>query len=67
LALAPTTARLPATGHSEAAALLRRPRLKVAQYHRMGEAGVLVPEQRVVPLQGEVVAMAPTARVMPRR
>ena len=27
-------------GHSEATALLRRPRLTVAQYHRMGAAGV---------------------------
>jgi len=46
-------------GHSEAAALLRRNRLTVAQYHRMGEAGVLAPEQRVELLQGEVVEMAP--------
>ena len=46
-------------GHSDATALLRRPRLTVAQYHRMGEAGVLAPGQRVELLQGEVVEMAP--------
>lgn len=46
-------------GHSDATALLRRHRLTVAQYHRMGEAGVLAPEQRVELLQGEVVEMAP--------
>lgn len=46
-------------GHIDATALLRRPRLTVAQYHRMGEAGVLAPGQRVELLQGEVVEMAP--------
>jgi len=53
-------------GHSEASALLRRPRLTVAQYHRLGEAGMLAPEQRVELLQGEVVEMTPIG-VMHRR
>ncbi|MBI3156730.1 MAG: Uma2 family endonuclease [Burkholderiales bacterium] len=39
--------------------LLRRHRLTVAQYHRMGEAGVLMPGARVELVEGEVVEMAP--------
>jgi Uma2 family endonuclease len=45
-----------ALDHSE---LLRRHRLTVDQYHRMGEAGVLGPEVRVELVEGEVVEMAP--------
>ena len=39
--------------------LLRRHRLTVDQFHRMGEAGVIGPEVRVELLEGEVVEMAP--------
>lgn len=39
--------------------LLRRHRLTVEQFHRMGEAGVIGPEVRVELLEGEVVEMAP--------
>ena len=39
--------------------LLTRHRLTVAQYHRMGEAGVLAPDARVELIEGEVVDMAP--------
>jgi Uma2 family endonuclease len=39
--------------------LLRRHRLTVAQYHRMGEVGVLAPGARVELVEGEVVDMAP--------
>lgn len=39
--------------------LLRRHRLTVDQFHRMGEAGVIGPEVRVELVEGEVVEMAP--------
>jgi Uma2 family endonuclease len=39
--------------------LLRRHRLTVDQFHRMGEAGVIGPEVRVELLEGEVVEIAP--------
>ena len=46
-------------GSIEAPELLRRHRLTVAQYHRMGETGVLPPDARVELIEGEVVDMAP--------
>jgi len=46
-------------GAIEAPELLRRHRLTVAQYHRMGETGVLPPDARVELIEGEVVDMAP--------
>ncbi len=39
--------------------LLQRHRLTVAEYHRMGEVGVLAPDARVELIDGEVVDMAP--------
>jgi Uma2 family endonuclease len=39
---------------------LRRHRLTVNQFHRMGEAGVIGPEVRVELVEGEVVEMAPS-------
>lgn len=39
--------------------LMRRHRLTVDQFHRMGEAGVIGPEVRVELVEGEVVEMAP--------
>ncbi|NWG73678.1 MAG: Uma2 family endonuclease [Rubrivivax sp.] len=39
--------------------LLRRHRLTVDRFHRMGEAGVIGPEVRVELVEGEVVEMAP--------
>jgi Uma2 family endonuclease len=39
--------------------LVRRHRLTVEQYHRMGEAGVFEPEARVELIEGEVIDMAP--------
>lgn len=38
--------------------VVRRP-LTVAEYHRMGEAGILGPDDRVELIEGELVAMAP--------
>ena len=37
----------------------RRHRLTVADYHRMGEAGVFAPDARVELIEGEVIDMAP--------
>lgn len=39
--------------------LVRRRRLSVADYHRMGEAGILEPGERVELIEGEIVEMAP--------
>jgi len=39
--------------------LLTRHRLTVADYYRMGEAGVLAPDARVELIEGEVIDMAP--------
>jgi Uma2 family endonuclease len=39
--------------------LLRRHRLTVADYYRMGEAGVFSPDARVELIEGEVIDMAP--------
>lgn len=38
---------------------IKRHRLNVEQYHRMGEAGVFAPEARVELIEGEVIDMAP--------
>lgn len=40
--------------------LLNRHRLTVAQYHRMGEAGILRADARVELINGEIIDMAPT-------
>lgn len=39
--------------------LLRRHRITVDEYHRLGEAGVLVPDARVELIDGDVIDMAP--------
>ena len=39
--------------------LLTRHRLTVADYYRMGEAGIFAPEARVELIEGEVIDMAP--------
>ena len=36
-----------------------RRRLTVDEYHRMGEAGILTDDDRVEPIEGELVALAP--------
>lgn len=46
-------------GRLEHPELLRRWRMTVAQYHRMGEAGVIAPDTHVELVDGAVVAMAP--------
>ena len=46
-------------GAIESTDVLRRHRLTVAQYQRMGEAGVLGPDDRVELIEGELVDMAP--------
>lgn len=38
---------------------IKRHRLNVEQYHRMGEAGVFEPDARVELIEGEVIDMAP--------
>jgi Uma2 family endonuclease len=44
---------------AEAENSYRRHRLTVADYHRMGEAGVFAPDARVELIEGEVIDMAP--------
>ncbi len=44
---------------NDSALALRRPRLTVDEFHRMGESGVLAPESRVELIEGEVIDMAP--------
>lgn len=39
--------------------LLRRHRITVDEYHRLGQAGVLAPDARVELIDGEVIDMAP--------
>jgi Uma2 family endonuclease len=39
--------------------LLRRHRLTVSEYHKMGEAGILGPHTRVELIDGEIIDMAP--------
>lgn len=41
------------------APLLARHRLTVAEYHRMAEAGIFAPDERVELIEGEVIDMAP--------
>jgi Uma2 family endonuclease len=50
-AAAPTTTALPAW-------IARRP-ITVAEYHRMGEAGILREDERVELIEGEILAMSP--------
>jgi Uma2 family endonuclease len=45
-------------GAIESPSLLKRHRLTVADYYRMGEAGVFAPEARVELIEGEVIDMA---------
>ena len=40
-------------------AVIRRYKLDVDAYHRMGEAGILGPKDRVELIRGELVEMAP--------
>ncbi len=44
---------------STAQDLLQRHRLTVADYHRMGETGILRPDARVELIEGEIIDMAP--------
>jgi Uma2 family endonuclease len=44
---------------SSSAAEPRRHRLTVADYYRMGEAGILAPDARVELIDGEIIDMAP--------
>jgi Uma2 family endonuclease len=44
---------------SHAATGPRRHRLTVADYYRMGEAGILAPDARVELIDGEIIDMAP--------
>jgi Uma2 family endonuclease len=46
-------------GAIDTAPLLRRHRLTVADYYRMGEAGIFAPEAHVELIDGEVIDMAP--------
>ncbi len=46
-------------GAIDEAPLLTRHRLTVADYYRMGEAGVFAPDARVELIEGEVIDMAP--------
>jgi Uma2 family endonuclease len=46
-------------GAITAAPLLRKHRLTVADYHRMGEIGLFAPGTRVELIEGEVIDMAP--------
>jgi Uma2 family endonuclease len=46
-------------GAIDNAPLLTRHRLTVADYYRMGEAGVFAPDARVELIEGEVIDMAP--------
>lgn len=46
-------------GIAESPTVLRRHRLTVDEYHRMGRAGVFAPGARVELLEGEVIDMAP--------
>ena len=39
--------------------ILPRRRLTVSDYHRMGEAGILAPDERVELIEGEIIAMPP--------
>ena len=41
---------------------IKRHRLTVEQYHRMEEAGVIVPDARVELIEGNVIEMAPIGR-----
>ena len=46
-------------GAIDTQSLLTRHRLSVADYYRMGEAGVFAPDARVELIEGEVIDMAP--------
>lgn len=48
-----------AGGEDSMAVALRRRRFTLDEYHRMGETGILGPEDRVELIEGEIIEMAP--------
>jgi Uma2 family endonuclease len=48
-----------ADGEDSMAVALRRRRFTLDEYHRMGETGILGPEDRVELIEGEIIEMAP--------
>ncbi len=49
----------PDIGYLERAPHVAHRRITVAEYHRMGEAGILTDQDRVELIEGELIAMAP--------
>src|SRR5258708_16553204 len=48
-----------ADGEDSMAVTLRRRRFTLDEYHRMGETGILGPQDRVELIEGEIIEMAP--------
>ena len=46
-------------GANDNTPLLTRHRLSVADYYRMGEAGIFAPQARIELIEGEIIDMAP--------
>ena len=53
------TAMMPRAQHAEATTVPTRRRFTIHDYHRMADAGVLAPDERVELLDGEIVEMSP--------
>ena len=53
------TAMMPRAQHAEATTVPTRRRFTIHDYHRMADAGVLTPDDRVELLDGEIVEMSP--------